>query len=338
MRNWWKYLTVAMLLYVILFSFFVPLSPGIAKISPDIVNAGEVISFDIQGYNTQFPKNTHEISVWLTSDASTFCIPVERSEPDHLFLSVKIPLTLPSRSLTLYVQHADAYMMLPNAVHINNSIKGNLQTDSSCFSQNKFTGQKKLSFPNRSLLYETIRNLMFHVPMWFVMMLLMTISMVYSVRHLSNFNLKHDFIAEQAVKVGLIFAIAGLLTGSLWARFTWGHWWIDDTKLNGAAITTLIYFAYLILRNSIAEEQQRARIAAVYSIFAYVILMVMLMILPRLTDSLHPGNGGNPAFSKFDLDSTLRMVFYPAVLGWIGLSLWILQIQIRYKKIKDDTI
>ena len=48
-----------------------------------------------------------------------------------------------------------------------------------------------------------------------------------------------------------------------------------------------------------------------------------------MTDSLHPGNGGNPAFGQYDLDSDLRMVFYPAVLGWTLLGFWITTLQIR---------
>jgi heme exporter protein C len=97
----------------------------------------------------------------------------------------------------------------------------------------------------------------------------------------------------------------------------------------------LVYFAYLILRSSMDEEQKRARIAAVYNIFAFVMLIVFIGVLPRMYDSLHPGNGGNPAFGAYDLDNNMRIVFYPAVLGWILLSLWIANINIRLNKLKD---
>ena len=76
---------------------------------------------------------------------------------------------------------------------------------------------------------------------------------------------------------------------------------------------------------------QRARISAVYNIFAVVIFTLFIFIIPRLTASLHPGNGGNPAFSKYDLDSHLRLFFYPAVIGWILLSCWILSILVRLR-------
>ncbi len=118
-----------------------------------------------------------------------------------------------------------------------------------------------------------------------------------------------------------------------WARFTWGAWWVNDPKLNGAAIGMLIYCAYLILRSSLEDEQQRARISAIYNIFAFSTLIPLLFILPRLTDSLHPGNGGNPGFSNYDLDNNMRIVFYPAVIGWILLGVWLTQLGVRIGKI-----
>lgn len=196
------------------------------------------------------------------------------------------------------------------------------------------TGGFLIPVPAQAILNETIRNLYFHVPMWFAMMTILFVSLWYSIKHLSNPNTKNDMIAEQAANVGLLLGALGLATGSVWARYTWGAWWVADTKLNGAAITMLIYFAYFILRGSINEEQKRGRISAVYNIFAYVMLIVFLMILPRMSDSLHPGNGGNPGFNQYDLDKNMRMVFYPAVIGWILLATWILTLRIRLEKVK----
>lgn len=184
--------------------------------------------------------------------------------------------------------------------------------------------------PHLDILNETIRNVYYHVPIWFAMLFQMGYSVVYAVKQLSKNDLHNDIISNQAAQTGLFFAIPGLLTGSMWAKFTWGTWWtFQDPKLNGVAIAVLIYLAYFILRSSIDDEQKRARIAAVYNIFAFVMMFVFIMILPRLTDSLHPGNGGNPAFGKYDLDSNMRLVFYPAVIGWVLLSLWILDVKKR---------
>ncbi|MDB9775294.1 cytochrome c biogenesis protein [Vicingaceae bacterium] len=192
-----------------------------------------------------------------------------------------------------------------------------------------------IEVPKQVILYETIRNLYFHVPMWFSMIFLFLLSVIYSVKHLSSSNMEHDLIAKQMVNTGIVFGILGLVTGSIWAKFTWGAYWTNDIKLNGSAITMLVYFAYLILRSSMDEEQKRGRIAAVYNIFAFVMLIVFIGVLPRMYDSLHPGNGGNPAFDSYDLDSNMRLVFYPAVIGWILLSLWIANLNIRLNKLKD---
>lgn len=193
-----------------------------------------------------------------------------------------------------------------------------------------------IDVPRLPILHETIRNLFFHVTMWFSMILLLMISLINGIRYLSKSNINYDIIAEESARVGIVFGILGLITGSIWAKNTWGAWWVNDAKLNGAAASMLVYFAYLLLRGSIDDEHKRARISSVYNIFAFTLMLVFIMILPRLTDSLHPGNGGNPGFGSYDdLDNTMRKVFYPAVIGWILLSVWILNIRIRIRKIDN---
>ena len=190
--------------------------------------------------------------------------------------------------------------------------------------------------PKMPILHETIRNLYFHVCMWFAMMFILTVSLVYSIKFLMDPKEDYDIIASQCVNTGMMFGVLGLVTGSLWARYTWGVWWDSkDAKLNGAALTMLSYFAYLVLRNSMDDEAKRSRISAVYSVFAYVMMVVFLMIYPRLSTvgTMHPGNGGNPGFNQYDLDSNMRMVFYPAVIGWLLLCSWIASINIRLERI-----
>jgi heme exporter protein C len=168
------------------------------------------------------------------------------------------------------------------------------------------------------------------------MIFLFLLSMIYSIKNLSSGKLEDDRKAIELVNTGIIFGILGTITGSIWAKFTWGAWWTNDVKLNGSAITMLIYLAYVILRGSLDDEQKRARISAVYNIFAFVLLIVFIGILPRMTDSLHPGNGGNPGFNNYDLDNNMKLIFYPAVLGWILLGLWISNIRIRLSRVKEN--
>jgi heme exporter protein C len=191
--------------------------------------------------------------------------------------------------------------------------------------------------PRLNILNETVRNLYFHVPMWFGMIILLTISVVYSIKYLNSSKPVHDIMAISFANTGVFFGILGIITGMVWANFTWGEPWSGDPKQNAAAIALLIYFAYFVLRGSLQDPQQRSRISAIYNIFAYAALIPLLFILPRLTDSLHPGSGGNPGFNAYDLDSRLRAVFYPAVIGWTLLGVWITSIGVRYTLVKNHT-
>lgn len=184
--------------------------------------------------------------------------------------------------------------------------------------------------PRLQILNETIRNLHFHVPMWFGMTFLFLVSMIYAIKFLSSSDLKYDVYSSELAKIGLLFGMLGMVTGMVWARFTWGEFWSNDPKQNASAIGMLLYFALFILRGSVQDDQQKARLSAVFNIFAFGILFPLLFVLPRLTDSLHPGNGGNPGFNAYDLDSKLRPVFYPAVLAWTFLGFWITSLKIRY--------
>jgi heme exporter protein C len=188
--------------------------------------------------------------------------------------------------------------------------------------------------PHMEIVNETIRNLYFHVPMWFVMMVVFTCAFVYSIKYLRSGDIKYDIYAVQFTNTGIVFSILGMLTGMIWAQYTWGAAWSNDPKQLGTALCMLIYFAYIILRGGIKDEEKRAKISAVYNIFAFAMIIPLIYVLPRMVDSLHPGNGGNPAFGKYDLDNTMRMVFYPASLGWILLGVWIASLQIRVALLK----
>jgi heme exporter protein C len=202
-----------------------------------------------------------------------------------------------------------------------------------------------MNVPNLLALEETIRNLYFHVCMWFSMMILFTISVVNSIRYLRTFNLKYDIYARQYAAVGIVMGVLGYATGTIWMTYTWADpnnpsfqsfaALAREPKLIGAAIALLIYFAYMVLRDSINDMDKRARISSVYNIFAYAMLFPSIWILPRVMDSLHPGREGNPALNTSDIDSSMRIVFYPAVIGWTLLGVWITTLKIRLTLLKE---
>ncbi|WP_336515715.1 ABC transporter permease [Pollutibacter soli] len=202
-----------------------------------------------------------------------------------------------------------------------------------------------LPVPALRQLQETVRNLYYHVSMWFAMMILFTISLVHSIRYLRTTNFKYDICARDYSAVAIVLGLLGYATGVIWASYTWADpnnpayasfgSIVREPKLIGTAIALLTYFAYFVLRSSITDIDKRARVSAVYNIFAYAMLFPSIWIIPRLLPSLHPGQEGNPALDFRDVDTRLRMVFWPAVAGWTLLAVWIATLKVRIDFLKE---
>lgn len=212
-----------------------------------------------------------------------------------------------------------------------------------------FTAGLLWDVPRLFILNETIRNLYFHVAMWFGMMTVFTVSFIYSIKYLRSGKHQAEIYASNYAASGIILGLLGYSTGILWANYTWVSdqnqslaTILKEPKLIGAAIALLIYGAYFVLRGSFTDLDKKARISAVYNIFAFVMLFPSIWIIPRLVGSLHPGapgsNTGNPALNFNDIDSRLRMVFYPAVIGWTLLTVWITTLRIRIQLLTDKSL
>ncbi len=211
-----------------------------------------------------------------------------------------------------------------------------------------FTAGLLVNVPRLPQLQETIRNLFFHVCMWFGMMILFTISFIQAIKFLRTNKIEYDIASRQYIGVGMLFGLLGYLTGTIWMSYTWADpnnpayasfgSIAREPKLIGAAIALLVYAAYLVLRDSIQDMDKKARISAVYNIFAFAMLFPSIWIIPRLLPSLHPGGEGNPALNFNDIDSNMRLVFYPAVIGWSLLGVWITTLKIRLKKISEQKL
>jgi heme exporter protein C len=181
--------------------------------------------------------------------------------------------------------------------------------------------------------------------MWFAMMILFTVSVVYSIRHLRTLDYRFDIYARAFADVGLLLGLLGYSTGAIWAAYTWADpnnpayasfgSIAREPKLIGAAMAILVYFAYFVLRNSIPDIDKRARVSAVYNVFAYAMLFPSIWIVPRLLPSLHPGQEGNPALNFNDIDARMRLVFYPAVIGWTLLGVWIATLKVRLTILRE---
>jgi heme exporter protein C len=190
-----------------------------------------------------------------------------------------------------------------------------------------------LDVPNIPILEQSIRAVIYHVPLWIGMNVLFMAAFVMSIAYLIKPKWELDHAIKECVNVGIVFGLLGFLTGMQWASTTWGSFLPPDIKVKASAITMLIYLAYVVLRSSFSEFNQRAKISAVYNIFSFVAMLYLIWVLPRQAESLHPGNGGNPLFSSNDMDGTIRPIFRSALIGYSLLACWIANVRYRISKL-----
>lgn len=342
-QNWWKALGIFLLVYTILAGMLTPLKPGIIRVTPSAVQAGEELELQVRGYNTMFTNGKEDLRAWLKIDDNSAIAAREIQVVDdknlvlHFQIPAKLPVAQTVKDCALLLD--DAYngaTVLPSAVFVTQS-EVDVEAGKAAWRLEKVRKLHEaggVHFPFRNILKETIRNTYFHVPLWFAMLFLFLFSLVYSIRYLRRQDDDADARALALTATGILFGVLGLVTGAIWAKNTWGAYWSWDVKQNMTVIALLIYLAYFILRSSFDDQEKSARLGAVYNIFAFVALIPLIYVIPRLTDSLHPGAGGNPAFGSDDLDNTMRMVFYPAILGWTLLGFWIASVRYRSERLR----
>lgn len=345
MKNWWKYLSVVLLMYALTAGLLLPLKPGVETCSPSSVRSGTMATFDVVGYNTSYSQEG--TMAWLKLIDNSFLSATEITilNPYDLKASFEIPETFPFEATvadaTLIVHsQEDGTSVLPSAVFIQQTDATNTEIQAT-WSRDRppqLQTKKGWLFPYRNILVETIRNTFYHVSLWFAMFVILLISVIRSIQYLRTNDISRDHQAHSLIIVGIVFGILGLATGSVWAKSTRGTYWTTDVKLNMAAISMLIYVGYILLRSAIEDRERQAVIASSYAIFAYFAMIPLLFVVPRLTDSLHPGNGGNPGLGGEDLDHTLRMVFYPAIIGFTLFGLWMGQLIYRLMTLKDQML
>jgi heme exporter protein C len=172
-----------------------------------------------------------------------------------------------------------------------------------------------LGLPDEAAQGAIFRIIFFHVPGWFTSFLMLPVALVASIAHYLE---EPAFDSPRGVgdRGGAgVLAIANLMTGMIWARIIWGIWWTWDPRLTWALVCWLLYAGYLMLRRAIEEPTQRAKNAAVYSIFAFVdVPMVIFYKAINWWRTQHP----QPVFrggGKFPRDGT------DALLNWLAMLL-----------------
>ncbi len=371
-HNWWKLASVLILLYALVAGLLVPLKPNLLSVAPNAATLGQTQSFELLGYNTEFLADEGATRAWLNygDGYAVEATSMEVVDDRRATVTFDVPEYLPNdrpenKKLSLIVSGpVSGAFVSPDVVVIRQQsappdpAATRREWEQSTMQKGDLTAYAGMSFPYRSLLSETIRNTYFHVSLWFAMMFLFIAAVVYSIKYLRRKSKQEraeipdivpltelsrleraDTWALVFTGVGMLFGILGLLTGAVWAKYTWGSFWNWDIKQFTTLIALLIYGGYFVLRGAFPDPERRARLSAVYNIFAFACLIPLIYILPRLsTTSLHPGAEGNPAMGGEDLDNTMRMVFYPTIIGWTLFGGWMAGVAYRTRLLAERTL
>jgi heme exporter protein C len=128
-----------------------------------------------------------------------------------------------------------------------------------------------------------------HVPLAIVALCGFVAGGIYGIRYLRSGDRSHDLRSYVAIHLSLILAVGALVTGSIWAKASWGVWWTwDEPTLVSFLIVFLLYACYQPLRFSIEDPERQARYAAVFSIVAGAFVPLNFMAVRMAQSLVHP--------------------------------------------------
>jgi heme exporter protein C len=201
-----------------------------------------------------------------------------------------------------------------------------------------------ITFPFIPGLEEKARIILFHVPVAWISVLGFLVSMFYGIKYLRSNNLEYDLKSMNAASLGFLFCILATVTGSIWAKFSWGSFWNWDPRETSIFILLLIYTSYFALRSAIEIEEKKAKLSSVYSIIAFVTVPFFIFILPRITSGLHPGSAddvaspaGGPVV-RSGLSGEMKIVFYLSLIAFTLLFYWLFDLKNRISKLETTKI
>lgn len=183
-----------------------------------------------------------------------------------------------------------------------------------------------------------VRIAFFHIPVAWVSVLAFLLSAWWAYRYLKTRQSIYDRKSSVSAMLGLIFCLLATVSGAIFAKLTWGAYWNWDPRQTCIFVLLLLYGAYMTLRSSIEEEEQRAKVSAVYALFSFVSVPLLVFILPRLYFSLHPEPLINSS-GKIQMDPAMLYVLIAALIGCSGLYWWLFQKQLmRQNKESEEQL
>jgi len=187
--------------------------------------------------------------------------------------------------------------------------------------------------PAKGFIGESSRIVFFHVPCAIVAAIAFLVAGASSLLFLRTAEARYDDYANGAVRLGLLFAVLTIVTGSVFSRIMWGAYWNWDPRQSSYLLLIFVYGAYLFLRAAIEDPEKRTRLAAAYALFAIVPMVFLVFVAPRITQSLHPQTIINPQ-GKVLMDTPTRVVFVSGLIANIVLFVWLLSLEARAAKLE----
>jgi heme exporter protein C len=187
----------------------------------------------------------------------------------------------------------------------------------------------------QSQLGEVSRIFFFHVPMAWVAVLSFLISFVFSILYLKKKDLTYDVKASSASRLGLLFVILATISGSIFAKSTWGSFWNWDPRETSIFILLLIYGAYFALRSAVESEERRAGLSSVYAILAFVTVPFLVFVVPRVYQSLHPTDSVINIKLHLQMPPSILSTFIASLLGFTFLFFWMFKLECEINKISN---
>jgi heme exporter protein C len=171
------------------------------------------------------------------------------------------------------------------------------------------------------------RIMFFHVPIAEMTVIAFWTSMVYAFHYLRKRERVADLKSVAAAEIGLVYCVLATVTGSIFAGIMWNSFWNWDPRETSILILLLLYGAYFGLRAAVEDDERRATLAAVYNVFAGVVMPFLVFVVPRIPalQSMHPGN----IWKQGGMSSDYRYVLYSSLLGFLGLFIWMFQLRLR---------
>ncbi len=185
--------------------------------------------------------------------------------------------------------------------------------------------------PAAEILGDASRIIYFHVPIAWVSILSFIVAGLLSILFLADSKRRFSGLDQKAYNsatIGLACTILTVITGSIWARISWGVFWNWDPRETSIVIILLIYIAYFSIHGALGSNENRGRIGSVYLILAMITLPFFAFLVPRIYPSLHPDPIIN-ADRKIFLDDRMRATLAVAILSFTLLYCYLLSIMNR---------